>query len=57
MSYMITDCCIDCGACAEECPVRCIYSVDNALKIDDSVCIGCEACIAVCSVKAIHSVE
>ena len=57
MSYIITDCCIDCGACVEECPVCCIYGVDNALKIDDSVCIGCEACVAVCSVNAIHSVE
>ena len=54
MAYVITDECIACGACAEECPVN---AISGELKkphvIDAKKCIKCGACEAACKFGAI----
>lgn len=39
--------CINCGLCAEQCPVQAIDKTDSK-KINSSACISCMRCIAVC---------
>ena len=52
MAYKITDKCISCGACAENCPVECISQGDDKYVIDTDACIGCGTCAGVCPVEA-----
>ncbi len=52
MAYKITDKCIQCGACAAECPVGCIEPGDDKYIIDPKQCIGCGTCAGVCPVEA-----
>ena len=51
--YKITDKCINCGACAPECPVNCIEPGDSIYVITDE-CISCGACVSCCPVEAIE---
>ncbi|MGG5373234.1 EFR1 family ferrodoxin [Enterococcus sp. AZ196] len=46
-----TKACIECGICAEQCPVQAI-SIDNPSSLDKEKCISCMRCIAVCPVQA-----
>ena len=52
MAYKITDACIDCGACASECPVEAISEGDNIYVIDADACIDCGSCANACPVDA-----
>lgn len=52
MAYIISDDCIACGACAEECPVSAISEGDGKYVIDADTCISCGACAGVCPVSA-----
>ena len=52
MAYKITDKCISCGACAEQCPVGCIEQGDERYVIDPNQCIECGTCAGVCPVEA-----
>ena len=52
MAYQITDACISCGACAEECPVSAISQGDDKYVIDADACLDCGACAGVCPVEA-----
>lgn len=52
MAYKIEDTCINCGACATQCPVDCISEGDGKYVIDENVCISCGACAGVCPVAA-----
>lgn len=52
MAYKITDECINCGACAEECPVSAISEGDATYVIDADACIDCGACAGTCPVGA-----
>jgi ferredoxin len=56
MATIITEECINCGACEPECPNTAITQGDEIFKIDAALCSECvgfhgeEACAAVCPV-------
>ena len=52
MTYKITDDCISCGTCADECPVGAITEGDGKDEIDPDKCIDCGTCAGVCPVEA-----
>lgn len=52
MAYKINNDCISCGACAEECPVKCIKEGADKYVIDKEQCINCGTCAGVCPVGA-----
>lgn len=52
MAYKISDDCISCGTCAEECPVGAISEGDGKYVINAEKCIECGACAGVCPVEA-----
>lgn len=52
MSYKIIDSCVNCGACAAECPVDAISQGDSQYIIDAGKCIDCGNCANVCPVDA-----
>lgn len=57
MATMITEECINCGACEPECPNEAISEGDDIYVIDPNLCTECvgfhdyEACQAVCPVE------
>ena len=57
MSTVITEECINCGACEPECPNEAISEGDDIYVIDPNLCTECvgfhdyEACQAVCPVE------
>ncbi len=53
MAYKITDECVACGTCAEECPENAIYEADDKYEIDQDKCVECGTCAEVCPVGAI----
>ena len=52
MAYKISDDCIACGACAEECPVSAISEKDGKYVINAEECVECGSCADVCPVGA-----
>lgn len=52
MPRKITDSCIACGTCAQNCPVECIFEGD-IYSIDADQCIDCGVCQENCPVEAI----
>ncbi len=53
MAYKISDECINCGACAANCPVEAISEGEDKFVIDADACIDCGACASGCPVEAI----
>ena len=53
MAYIITDECICCGSCQEECPEEAIREGDDKYIIDSNLCINCGTCAEQCPVEAI----
>ena len=45
--------CIDCGTCAEACPVEDITNQGEYYEINHSNCIDCGSCAEVCPVECI----
>ena len=52
MAYQISDDCIACGACAEQCPVEAITEGEGKYVIDAEKCLDCGACADACPVDA-----
>ena len=52
MAYQISDECISCGVCKENCPVDAIAEGDGVYVIDAEKCIDCGACEGNCPVSA-----
>ena len=53
MAHKISEECIACGACIEECPTEAITEGDPIYKINPDTCTDCGACVDVCPVSAI----
>ncbi len=52
MAYKITEDCIKCGACEDECPEEAITEGEETFIIDPELCTDCGACADVCPVGA-----
>lgn len=53
MAYVINEGCVECGACAAQCPVGAISEGDGTYVIDPNECIECGACAAQCPMEVI----
>ena len=53
MAYVISDDCIACGTCIDECPVEAISEGDNYCANPD-LCTECGTCADACPSEAIH---
>ena len=55
MAHKISDECVKCGECANNCPVGCISEGDKKYQVDASQCIDCGACEGSCPTGAIKA--
>ncbi len=53
MAHRITDDCVACGSCIDECPVEAISEGDPIYVIDPDKCTDCGACADACPSDAI----
>lgn len=53
--HKITNECIACGSCTDECPVGAIHENEagDKYEIDPAKCTDCGTCVDVCPVEAI----
>ncbi len=51
--YEITDSCVACSTCVDECPNGAIGEGDGRCEIDQEKCDGCGSCAQMCPVEAI----
>ena len=54
MAFHITDSCVKCGSCAEQCPVEAISEGEDTYVIDPDVCVSCGSCAEQCPAEAIE---
>ena len=52
VTYVITDECVACGTCSEECPAEAIEEGEPYV-INEEKCTECGSCFEVCPVEAI----
>ncbi|HNW16859.1 MAG TPA: 4Fe-4S binding protein [bacterium] len=58
MKYRIIEgLCINCGACAAECPCEAVIQNEKEYQITVSLCIGCGQCAEVCPVDCIEKID
>ncbi|MEI8347950.1 MAG: 4Fe-4S binding protein [Pseudomonadota bacterium] len=55
MAHKINAKCVNCGACAAQCPVEAISQGPDIYVIDPVKCIDCGACKEVCPSEAIEA--
>lgn len=55
MAHVITQLCLACGSCMDECPTEAIKEGDEIYAIDPELCIDCGACIDSCPADAIEA--
>ena len=53
MAYVITDECVSCGSCADECPNEAISEGDGKYVIDPDKCVDFGTCADECPNDAI----
>jgi NAD-dependent dihydropyrimidine dehydrogenase PreA subunit len=53
MAYIISDECIACGSCQDECPAEAISEGEDKYIIDPKLCTDCGTCAEQCPVEAI----
>ena len=53
MAYKISDDCIACGTCIDECPLGAIHEGEEHYSIDPDVCAECGTCADVSPTVAI----
>lgn len=54
MAYVITDTCVQCGSCKDECPLELISEADGKYVINAEECVECGTCADICPNDAIH---
>ena len=52
MPHVISDDCISCGLCADECPTESISEGDEHYVVNPDTCIDCDKCAEICPVGA-----
>jgi len=55
MAHKISDSCVNCGACAADCPTEAISEVDGRHAIDPAKCTDCGACVSTCPTESISA--
>ncbi|MBU0567437.1 4Fe-4S binding protein [bacterium] len=53
MAYVITDECVACGTCLDECESDAIEEGEEKYKIDQDKCTECGNCVESCPTEAI----
>lgn len=53
MTYVISDECVNCGACVDECPTEAISEGADKYVIAADTCVDCGACVDACPNNAI----
>jgi NAD-dependent dihydropyrimidine dehydrogenase PreA subunit len=56
MAYKITDDCVNCGTCEEDCPAEAISEKDGLRWIDTVKCSECGTCVDACPTEAVKEV-
>lgn len=54
MAFEISDECLACGVCMDECPVEAISEGDDLFVINAAECTDCGSCSEVCPNDAIN---
>jgi ferredoxin len=57
MAHRITDECLACAACVEECPEEAISEGDPIYVIDPELCTDCGTCVDSCPNDAIVAAD
>ena len=55
MAYKISDACVSCGSCVNNCPVEAIAEGASQFEINADACVDCGACAESCPVDAISA--
>lgn len=53
MAYKITEECVACGTCQDECPKGAIQEGEEQYSIDPDKCDDCAKCVEICPTEAI----
>ena len=57
MAFVITEECLSCGSCAEQCPAEAIFEGEAHFEINPDTCMDCGACADSCPNDAIHPAD